>query len=106
MSVNSSVRTATAIADPNQPANTLVVNSDGSINIRSVGLLVTTQSGTAYTFVIADANNFVQFTNGSAVTATIPPNSTAAFPVGTVIAAEQAGAGQVTATAGAGVTVN
>jgi hypothetical protein len=46
---------------------------------------VSSQSGTSYTAVLADANGFVRFTSASPVTFTIPPNSSVAFPVGTEI---------------------
>lgn len=65
-----------------------------------------TQSGTTYTAVLGDANTYIRFTNGSAVTFTIPPNASVAFPVDTVIALEQAGAGTVTIAPGSGVTLN
>lgn len=70
------------------------------------GAGVSTQSGTSYTAVLADAGGYIQFTNGSSVTFTIPPNSSVAFPVGTVIEMEQAGAGALSVAAGSGVTVN
>jgi len=54
---------------------------------------VTTQTGTTYTAVLADADTYIQFNNASAITFTIPPNSSVAFPVGTVIQMEQTGAG-------------
>ncbi len=69
-------------------------------------MIVTQQTGTAYTFTLADAGTYVQFTNGSAVAATIPANATVAFPVGSVITVEQDGAGVVTATAAGGVTLH
>ena len=50
---------------------------------------INTQSGTSYTFQLTDAvsnsNTLVQFTSASQVTATIPLNSSVAFPVGTQI---------------------
>lgn len=67
---------------------------------------VSTQAGTAYTAVLADADTFIRFTNGSPVTFTIPPNSAEAFPVGTEINFAQSGAGALTVAAGAGVTIN
>lgn len=67
---------------------------------------VTSQSGTSYTAVLADANGFVRFTSGSSVTFTIPPNSSVAFPVGTEIHFSQSGAGSVTVAPGASVTIN
>jgi hypothetical protein len=65
-----------------------------------------TQAGTTYTAAIGDANTDVSFTNASAVTFTIPPNSSVAYPVNTVIGALQTGAGTVSFAAGAGVTIN
>lgn len=71
-----------------------------------------TQAGTSYTAVLTDApasqnyQGYIQFTNGAAVAFTIPPNSTAAFVIGATITIEQNGAGTVTMTAGAGVTLN
>jgi hypothetical protein len=52
---------------------------------------VTTQSGTIYTLTSSDCGTTVRFSNGSAVTVTIPQG----LAVGCVIAIEQAGAGQV-----------
>lgn len=64
------------------------------------------QSGTTYTFVLADAGKLATFTNGSAVTATVPPSSSIAYDVGTHIDLVQLGAGQVTVAPGSGVTIN
>lgn len=65
------------------------------------------QTGTAYTLAIADQyGKTVTLSNASANTCTVPPNSSVAFPVGTVINVVQIGAGQTTITAGAGVTIN
>lgn len=66
---------------------------------------VTTQTGTSYTAVIGDGNSRIRFTNASTVTFTVPPNSSVAFPIGTMLEVEQAGAGAVVPTAGAGVTI-
>lgn len=64
-----------------------------------------TQSGTTYTLVLADASTAIEFTSASAVTLTIPPNSSVAFPAGTVIELVQYGTGQLTVAPGAGVTI-
>lgn len=66
----------------------------------------TSQTGTSYTAVLADANTYIRFSNASAITFTIPPNSAVAFPIGTVIEMEQAGAGALSVAVGAGVTIN
>jgi hypothetical protein len=98
------VRTSTAIADPSNPGNVITPNADGSVNVRIVGMIVTQQTGTTYTFTLADANTYVQMSNGSAIAATIPTNTSVAFPIGTIITVEQDGAGVVTMTAAGGVT--
>lgn len=65
----------------------------------------TTQTGTTYTFVLADGGTLVEGNNASAQTYTVPPNSSVAFPVGTSIVLRQYGTGQITLAAGAGVTL-
>jgi hypothetical protein len=64
------------------------------------------QTGTSYTLALTDVAKVVKLTNASAITLTVPPNSSVAFPTGTQILLYQGGAGQVTITAGAGVTIN
>jgi hypothetical protein len=63
------------------------------------------QTGTSYTAVIGDDGDLVTLDNASAITFTIPPNSSVAFGIGTQINVMQLGAGQVTITAGVGVTL-
>lgn len=59
----------------------------------------------ARTAKLSDANSYVRFTNAGATAFTIPPNSSVAFPLNSVIEFEQGGAGTVTVAAGAGVTI-
>jgi len=63
------------------------------------------QTGTSYTLVLTDVAKLISLTNAAAITLTVPPDSSVAFPVGTQILLYQGGAGQVTITAGAGVTI-
>jgi len=70
-----------------------------------VNLGVNTQSGTTYTTVLADNGKLITQTNASAITTTIPPNSSVAYPVGAQLNFVQLGAGQLTIQGGAGVTV-
>jgi hypothetical protein len=63
------------------------------------------QTGTTYTVALTDAGDVVTLTNGSAITVTIPLNSSVAFPIGTQITFAQMGAGQVTFAGAVGVTV-
>ena len=67
---------------------------------------INAQTGTTYTTVLADQSKLVTLTNASAITVTIPANSSVAYPVGTKIDFAQLGAGQVTFAGAGGVTVN
>lgn len=64
-----------------------------------------TSTSANYTLSLTDAGKAVHGTSGSARTITVPPNSSVAFPVGTVIILYRAGAGALTVAAGAGVTI-
>ena len=70
-----------------------------------INLGINAQTGTTYTTVLADNGKLVTQTNASAITTTIPPNSSVAYPVGAQINVVQLGAGQVTFAQGAGVTI-
>jgi hypothetical protein len=63
------------------------------------------QTGTSYTLVLTDVAKVISLTNAAAITLTVPPNTDVAFPVGTQLLLYQGGAGQVTITPGAGVTI-
>lgn len=64
------------------------------------------QTGTTYTFVLADADQkLITASNASAQTYTIPPNSSVAYPIGSIINIIQIGAGQVSFAQGSGVTI-
>ncbi len=67
---------------------------------------INAQTGTTYTTVLTDQSKLVTLDNSSAITVTIPPNSSVAYPTGTKIDLLAKGAGQVTVAAGSGVTVN
>lgn len=66
--------------------------------------IISAQTG-SYTLALADSAKMVQVTSASGVNLTVPPNASVAFPVGSFVSLLQAGAGQVTIVAGAGVTV-
>ena len=68
-------------------------------------LTLNAQTGTTYTLVLTDAHKFVTLSNASAITLTVPPNSSVAFETGDQVNLMQLGAGQVTVAAGAGVTL-
>lgn len=59
----------------------------------------------SYTLVIGDKGKVVEMNVATANNLTIPPNSSVAFPVTTIINVTQVGAGQTTFVAGTGVTI-
>jgi hypothetical protein len=64
-----------------------------------INLALNAQTGTTYTFVLADNGKLVTASNASAQTYSIPTNATTAFAVGTQINLIQIGVGQVTVSA-------
>ena len=76
----------------------------GNIDEAVVG--VNAQSGTSYTTVLSDRAGLVTMSSSSSNTITIPPTSSAAYPVGTVLSFSQIGTGQSTIAAGSGVTLS
>jgi hypothetical protein len=77
---------------------TLAVTSAGYLG------LPLNEEDAGYTFALSDAGKMVRANDASALTYTIPPNSSVAFPQGTTIVVRNVGAGTVTLTRGAGVT--
>ena len=71
-----------------------------------VQLNVYSQTSTNYTLSWTDQATENEFTASTPVTVTVPPHSSVAYPVGTVMNLRQMGAGQVTVTPGSGVTIN
>lgn len=70
-----------------------------------INLGINPQTGTSYTTVLADNGKLITQTNSSAITTTIPPNSSVAYPIGAQINVAQLGAGQVSFAQGVGVTI-
>ncbi len=70
-------------------------------------VVVNSQTGTAYTLVLADGgqDRYLRQSNASPITTTIPANASVAFPVGTMVMGIQAGDGQVTIAPASGVTL-
>jgi len=87
-----------------------VVNPNGGISLDStLGLSVKTTIRPEYitntVLSLDDANCIVPVNNTSAITITVPSDTTANFPIGTNIVIYQKGTGQVTITGAVGVTV-
>jgi hypothetical protein len=77
---------------------------DGTAVVKQ-GLPIIDESGTSKTLALSDNGGYIVTSNGSAVTITVPPNSSVAFPTGAEIVVFQSGAGQVDFVAGSGVTI-
>lgn len=84
---------------------TLQTTPQAIANLATIGGSVNQSASTSYTFALSDAATYLQFTSGSAVTATIPTNASVAFAIGAEIDIEQNGAGVVTFSAAGGVTL-
>ncbi len=107
-----------AVATAADTATKLAAGSDGlflqTASGQSTGLQwadphiqsLNAQTGTSYTLALTDHTKLITLSNASAITLTVPPNSSVAFPVGSVIDLAQIGAGQVTVAQGSGVTIN
>lgn len=79
-----------------------VVEVEGGVNIANVQ-----NDGTeARMLGLADINAHLVFSSAAAVTVTVPANAGVAFPIGATVDIEQAGAGHVSLTGEAGVTLN
>jgi len=77
-----------------------------SSNLAPLTILRNEQTGTSYTLVIGDAGKLIEMNNASPNTLIVPLDASASFPVGTKIDVLQTGAGQTTASAVSGVTIN
>ena len=74
-------------------------------NLAIAMIALNAQTGTSYTTVLGDDGKLITLDNASAITLTIPPNGTVAYGIGTQLNLMQLGAGQVTITPGAAVTI-
>ena len=92
----------TAVTADLSTAQTL---TNKSLTSPRINVGINAQTGTSYTTVLADNGQLVTQTNASAITTTIAPFSSVAYPVGAQINFTQLGAGQVTIQGGSGVTV-
>jgi hypothetical protein len=68
-------------------------------------LAINTQTAN-YTLVLTDAGKLINMNSSSALTLTVPTNSSVAFPIGTIIKVRKGGAGDVTISGATGVTIN
>ena len=96
---------ATGATGPTGPTGAGTTGATGPTGANGATITAMNVQTGNYTFVLADANvKLVQMNNASAQALTIPPNSSVAYPVGTVLQWEVINTGAMTVTAGAGVT--
>ena len=96
--------TTVAVTDPTADRTLTLPDATGTVALQD--LAFNAQTGTTYTFVLADAGKMITSSNGSAQTLTVPPNSSVAYATGTQIIVQAIGSGTATLAAGAGVTIN
>lgn len=86
--------------------NVTIDHDDHHVDIHKVlNNNVRVVSGTSDTLVLADFGKTIETTSASAVSVTVPPNSSVAFPIGVIIDVCQIGVGTVTVVQGSGVTI-
>jgi hypothetical protein len=100
---NGNIATNTA----NIAGNTTAITTTLPAAIEAVRttMLASPEKTAAYVLALVDAGNVVPVAVSSPAAVTVPPNSSVAFPIGTIINVIQTGASQLTITAGAGVTI-
>lgn len=82
---------------------TTIYLKDQSAN--PVHLMLPNVQTSNYTLVRTDNGRVIEVNSASAVTVTVPPNSSVAFEIGSVVNVYAASTGVVTIAAGAGVTI-
>lgn len=95
----------TTLAEDGQPQASITPAVLRQIIASLSAIYSTTQTGN-WTFAITDRGTRVRYNSSSAGTFTIPPNSSVAFVVNTVLLGCQVGTGQLAFAAGAGVTLH
>lgn len=79
----------------------------GYVGIPPLNISAPSFTSNNYTAVLADRDRFLELSNSTtAGTFTVPPNSSVPFPIGGQLNIVQTGSGQITVTAGSGVTIN
>jgi hypothetical protein len=76
--------------------DTKLASATAATTYSPLNLTQNAQTGTTYTFVLADNSKLVTASNASAQTYSIPTNASVAFPIGTQINIIAIGTGQVT----------
>jgi hypothetical protein len=107
LSASHSLAALAAIDTNHIPAGTYVTSASAAASYEALGLVrdVSTETGTTYEFVATDAGKIKEFNNAASTLVTIPSSASVGLAVKTRIDVVQYGAGTVSFTAGAGVTL-
>lgn len=81
------------------------LRADAAVGGVTPALVIYTITDTTHTPTLTQANGYLRCTNASGCAITIPTNADVAYPTGTVLTFEQAGAAAVTIAGDTGVTV-
>ena len=103
---DSTTDTLTLAAGTNITITTDASTDTVTITGPSIYSAVRTQSGTTYTLVLGDAGDYIQTTSTTAVTITVPAQSSVTWAADTEIYFEQNNTGQITFVGASGVTIN
>lgn len=106
-----------SVASTSTTTGTLVVTGgvgvSGKVNTADLAVTNTpvypiteNAQSSSYTLALTDRNLVVSVSSASATTVTVPPNSSVAFPIGSIVYISRQGAGSVTLAAGAGVSLS
>lgn len=74
--------------------------------VDEAGAIIATEGTTSRVLALTDAGKYIRTTNVAATEITVPPQSSVTWDDNTEIHFEQSGTGQITFTAGSGVTIN
>lgn len=86
-------------------AGTVAAGDDSRFNSRGYLATIVTKTGN-YTLALTEKGAIVEGNSASALVFTVPPNTSVAFDIGTIIEFVQIGAGQLSIAAGSGVTIH
>lgn len=102
--VSFSARSSSAV--PTAADITTAVDAEAAARAAADTVVAANARTASYTLVLADAGKCVEMNHATnSLVLTVPPNASVAFPVGTVIEVARMGAGTVTITPGAAVTI-
>jgi len=95
LTANSAAASGLAWSTPEVTLTNTATLTNKTLTAPVINTAFNPQTGTSYTLVLSDNGKLVEVANASAITVSIPTNSTA-FPIGSQITVLQSGVGQIT----------